>query len=211
MCVYVRNPCLFTSARRSECNFFTYFFSLVTQPMNSEPIMGAAYHTIHHTHYHYNFGQVLYYIHVLCSSHIHILCSSLLYRHSHTSFTTYFHILQDCVFVLRLFTLTYFHMDKVLHQLVFIHIRNSLITWTFAFIYIHIRLFFPHHIRLFFLSFRWNSPWNSVEFFIPVVVYKCKHCFIFSRVVAGSWVMADGWMAEDALLGQGTYWLYCLW
>jgi Delta7-sterol 5-desaturase len=26
-------------------------------PLNSEPIMGAKYHTIHHTHYHYNFGQ----------------------------------------------------------------------------------------------------------------------------------------------------------
>lgn len=25
--------------------------------MDSEPLMGAAYHTIHHTHYHYNFGQ----------------------------------------------------------------------------------------------------------------------------------------------------------
>lgn len=23
-----------------------------------EPIMGAKYHTVHHTHYHYNFGQV---------------------------------------------------------------------------------------------------------------------------------------------------------
>ena len=145
MGVYVRNPCLFTSARRSECDFFTYFFSLVTQPMNSEPIMGAAYHTIHHTHYHYNFGQVLYYIHVLCSSHIHILCSSLLYRHSHTSFTTYFHILQDCVFVLRLFTLTYFHMDIVLsptHLLVFtyathlLHGRLPLFTFTFAYFFL---------------------------------------------------------------------------
>ena len=25
--------------------------------INSEPIMGSKYHTIHHTHYHYNFGQ----------------------------------------------------------------------------------------------------------------------------------------------------------
>lgn len=24
---------------------------------DSEPIMGAKYHTVHHTHYHYNFGQ----------------------------------------------------------------------------------------------------------------------------------------------------------
>ena len=24
---------------------------------NTEPIMGSKYHTIHHTHYHYNFGQ----------------------------------------------------------------------------------------------------------------------------------------------------------
>ncbi|CAN0172288.1 unnamed protein product, partial [Scytosiphon promiscuus] len=26
-------------------------------PGNSEPIMGAKYHTVHHTHYHVNFGQ----------------------------------------------------------------------------------------------------------------------------------------------------------
>ena len=27
---------------------------------NIEPIMGSKYHTVHHTHYHYNFGQVRY-------------------------------------------------------------------------------------------------------------------------------------------------------
>lgn len=29
-----------------------------TQWADFEPIMGAKYHTVHHTHYHYNFGQV---------------------------------------------------------------------------------------------------------------------------------------------------------
>jgi Delta7-sterol 5-desaturase len=44
---------------------FLLFFSGVwatcihdSVPAATEPIMGAAYHTIHHTHYHYNFGQV---------------------------------------------------------------------------------------------------------------------------------------------------------
>mmetsp|Transcript_1553 Transcript_1553/g.1559 ORF Transcript_1553/g.1559 Transcript_1553/m.1559 type:complete len:300 (-) Transcript_1553:59-958(-) len=43
---------------------FLLFFSGVwatcihdSVPASTEPIMGAAYHTIHHTHYHYNFGQ----------------------------------------------------------------------------------------------------------------------------------------------------------
>jgi len=30
-------------------------------PGNIEPIMGAKYHTVHHTHYHYNFGQIFIY------------------------------------------------------------------------------------------------------------------------------------------------------
>lgn len=45
-------------------HIFLLFFSGVwatnihdSVPMNSEPLMGAQYHTIHHTHYHYNFGQ----------------------------------------------------------------------------------------------------------------------------------------------------------
>mmetsp|Transcript_3915 Transcript_3915/g.7086 ORF Transcript_3915/g.7086 Transcript_3915/m.7086 type:complete len:332 (-) Transcript_3915:236-1231(-) len=45
-------------------HIFLLFFSGVwatnihdSVPLNSEPIMGAQYHTIHHTHYHYNFGQ----------------------------------------------------------------------------------------------------------------------------------------------------------
>jgi hypothetical protein len=25
---------------------------------DTEPFLGAKYHTVHHTHYHYNFGQV---------------------------------------------------------------------------------------------------------------------------------------------------------
>ena len=29
----------------------------VAQWADYEPIMGAKYHTVHHTHYHYNFGQ----------------------------------------------------------------------------------------------------------------------------------------------------------
>jgi lathosterol oxidase len=44
---------------------FLLFFSGVwatnihdSVPFDTEPIMGAKYHTIHHTHYHYNFGQV---------------------------------------------------------------------------------------------------------------------------------------------------------
>jgi sterol desaturase/sphingolipid hydroxylase (fatty acid hydroxylase superfamily) len=28
------------------------------QPEDTEPFMGAKYHTLHHTHYHYNYGQV---------------------------------------------------------------------------------------------------------------------------------------------------------
>jgi sterol desaturase/sphingolipid hydroxylase (fatty acid hydroxylase superfamily) len=31
--------------------------SLSLQWGDFEPIMGAKYHTVHHTHYHYNFGQ----------------------------------------------------------------------------------------------------------------------------------------------------------
>jgi lathosterol oxidase len=45
-------------------HIFLLFFSGIwatnihdSVPMNSEPLMGAAYHAIHHTHYHYNFGQ----------------------------------------------------------------------------------------------------------------------------------------------------------
>jgi len=45
-------------------HIFLLFFSGVwatlihdSVPAETEPIMGAAYHTIHHTHYHYNFGQ----------------------------------------------------------------------------------------------------------------------------------------------------------
>lgn len=45
-------------------HIFLLFFSGVwatnihdSVPMDSEPLMGAQYHTIHHTHYHYNFGQ----------------------------------------------------------------------------------------------------------------------------------------------------------
>jgi len=32
--------------------------SLCRKPADTEPVMGAKYHTYHHTHYHYNFGQV---------------------------------------------------------------------------------------------------------------------------------------------------------
>lgn len=40
--------------------FFTSIWAINihdTVLLDSEPIMGAKYHTIHHTHYHYNFGQ----------------------------------------------------------------------------------------------------------------------------------------------------------
>ena len=40
--------------------FFTSIWAINihdTVVFNSEPLMGAKYHTIHHTHYHYNFGQ----------------------------------------------------------------------------------------------------------------------------------------------------------
>jgi len=43
---------------------FLLFFSGVwatnihdSVPADTEPIMGAKYHTVHHTHYHYNYGQ----------------------------------------------------------------------------------------------------------------------------------------------------------
>jgi Delta7-sterol 5-desaturase len=42
----------------SLLRFPLHFFLTPPQPASTEPIMGAAYHTIHHTHYHYNFGQV---------------------------------------------------------------------------------------------------------------------------------------------------------
>jgi len=37
-----------------------------TQWADFEPIMGAKYHTVHHTHYHYNFGQVSIYVCMYC-------------------------------------------------------------------------------------------------------------------------------------------------
>ncbi|CAM9233390.1 unnamed protein product [Discosporangium mesarthrocarpum] len=50
------------------CHYFThlvmFFFTAIwatnihdAVPGNTEPIMGAKYHTVHHTHYHVNFGQ----------------------------------------------------------------------------------------------------------------------------------------------------------
>ena len=31
---------------------------LLLQWGDTEPILGSKYHTLHHTHYHYNYGQV---------------------------------------------------------------------------------------------------------------------------------------------------------
>jgi lathosterol oxidase len=42
------------------CLFFTGIWATNIHdsvPADSEPFMGAKYHTYHHTHYHYNFGQ----------------------------------------------------------------------------------------------------------------------------------------------------------
>ena len=50
-------------------HYFTHMFLLLFSGVwatnihdsvffDSEPILGAKYHTLHHTHYHYNYGQV---------------------------------------------------------------------------------------------------------------------------------------------------------
>jgi lathosterol oxidase len=41
------------------CLAYSHYMDVVCyQWADFEPIMGAKYHTVHHTHYHYNFGQV---------------------------------------------------------------------------------------------------------------------------------------------------------
>lgn len=56
--------CLFLVPCHYLTHVFMLFFTAVWATnihdalnVNSEPIMGSKYHTIHHTHYHYNYGQ----------------------------------------------------------------------------------------------------------------------------------------------------------
>lgn len=58
--------CLFFVPMHYFTHMFLLFFSGVWSTnihdavmFDSEPIMGAKYHTLHHTHYHYNYGQVV--------------------------------------------------------------------------------------------------------------------------------------------------------
>ena len=69
--------CLFLVPMHYFTHMFLLFFSGVWATnihdsvwADSEPILGAKYHTLHHTHYHYNYGQV--FIHSFLASSLYV-------------------------------------------------------------------------------------------------------------------------------------------